>query len=38
MAQLPRAAAAYVAYLEEALGVPIDAVSVGPEREALVVV
>jgi len=37
MAQLPRTAAAYVAYLEEALGVPIDAVSVGPEREALVV-
>jgi adenylosuccinate synthase len=34
-AQLPRAAAAYVARLESALGVPIEAVSVGPERSAL---
>jgi len=37
LANLPRAAAAYVAYLEEALGVPIDAVSVGPERNQLAV-
>ena len=32
---LPAAARAYVARLEAALGVPIDSVSVGPEREAL---
>jgi len=35
IAELPPAAAAYVAYLETALGVAIDAVSVGPERDQL---
>jgi len=37
IADLPRAAVAYVAYLETVLGVPIDAVSVGPERDQLAV-
>jgi len=37
IADLPRTAAAYIAYLEEALGVPVDAVSVGPERDQLAV-
>jgi adenylosuccinate synthase len=34
---LPAAARAYVAAMERALGVPIDAVSLGPERSALAV-
>jgi adenylosuccinate synthase len=38
VAALPKAAAAYVAALEKLLGVPIEAVSVGPERSALAVV
>jgi len=33
--QLPLAARNYIAHLEGALGVPIDAVSVGPERESI---
>jgi adenylosuccinate synthase len=36
LAALPAAAQAYVARLQIALGVPIDSVSVGPEREAMV--
>jgi adenylosuccinate synthase len=35
IASLPKAAQAYVARLGAALGVPIDAVSVGPERDAI---
>jgi adenylosuccinate synthase len=37
IADLPAAAQIYVAALEGALGVPIDAVSLGPERRALAV-
>jgi adenylosuccinate synthase len=37
IADLPAAAQLYVAALEGALGVPIDAVSLGPERRALAV-
>jgi adenylosuccinate synthase len=37
IADLPPAAIAYVGYLETVLGVPIDAVSVGPERDQLAV-
>jgi adenylosuccinate synthase len=37
IADLPAAARIYVAALEGALGVPIDAVSLGPERRALAV-
>jgi adenylosuccinate synthase len=33
--QLPLAARNYIAHLEGVLGVPIDAVSVGPERESI---
>ncbi|MBQ9617144.1 MAG: adenylosuccinate synthase [Oscillibacter sp.] len=33
---LPAAARAYVEYLEERLGCPIDYVSVGPERDAII--
>ena len=32
---LPSAARAYIAKLEAVLGVPVDSVSVGPEREAM---
>jgi adenylosuccinate synthase len=35
---LPAAARAYLARIEEAVGVPIDLVSVGPDREATIVV
>ena len=34
--QLPAGAAAYVSYLEELVGCPIDLVSTGPERSAMV--
>jgi adenylosuccinate synthase len=37
IADLPAAARIYIAALEGALGVPIDAVSLGPERRALAV-
>jgi len=37
IAALPRAALTYVEALERALGVPIDAVSLGPERSSLAV-
>ena len=33
---LPAAARAYVEYLEDRLGCPIDYVSVGPERDAII--
>jgi len=35
-ADLPRAARDYVEWVEEALGVPIEMLSVGPEREAVI--
>jgi adenylosuccinate synthase len=38
IADLPRAARAYVAALEASLGVPVTAVSLGPERRSLAVV
>ena len=34
--QLPRAARDYVEWVEEQIGVPIELLSVGPEREAVI--
>lgn len=38
MSDLPAAARAYLARIEEAVGLPIDLVSVGPERDATILV